>query len=51
MIKDFSWWIQNERDIYKWMERNLPHGRMHDEGMILSIPTEEQVTAFLLTWG
>ena len=51
MIKDFSWWIQNEREIYDWMEKNLPHGRMHHEGMVLSIPTEEQVTAFLLRWG
>lgn len=51
MIKDFSWWIQNERDIYEWMERNLPHGRMHHEGMIVSVPTEEDVTAFLLQWG
>jgi hypothetical protein len=51
MIKDFSWWIQNEKEIYAWMEKNFPNGRMHHEGMILSIPKEEQVTAFLLRWG
>ena len=51
IILDFAWWIQNERDIYKWMEQNLPKGRMHHEGMVLSIPTKELVTAFLLSWG
>jgi hypothetical protein len=51
LIKDFSWWIQNERDIYEWMERNLPHGRMHHEGRVISVPNQEQVTAFLLKWG
>ena len=51
MIKDFAWWIQNEREIYTWMEANLPNGRMHHEGMIISLPVEEQVTAFLLKWG
>lgn len=51
IIKDFSWWIQNERDIYTWMETNLPKGRMHHEGMVISMPTREQITVFLLTWG
>ncbi len=51
IIKDFSWWIQNERDIYSWMEINLPKGRMHHEGMVISMPTREQITVFLLTWG
>jgi len=51
VIADFAWWIQNERDIYTWMERNLPNGRMHHEGMTVSLPSQEQVTAFLLKWG
>jgi hypothetical protein len=51
IIKDFAWWIQNEVEIYQWMELNLPKGRMHHEGMVISIPYEKMVTAFLLTWG
>lgn len=51
VIADFAWWIQNERGIYVWMEKNLPKGRMHHEGMVLNMPKEEQVTAFLLKWG
>lgn len=51
VIADFAWWIQNEKDIYAWMEEHLPKGRMHHEGMVISIPDSEIVTAFLLQWG
>ena len=51
VIADFSWWIQNEKGIYAWMERHLPKGRMHHEGMVMNFPTGELVTQFLLQWG
>ena len=51
VIADFAWWIQNEKGIYDWMEQHLPKGRMHHEGMVLSIPSGELVTQFLLQWG
>lgn len=51
IIYDFAWWIQNERDIYKWMETHLPKGRMHHEGMVISMPSADLVTRFLLEWG
>ena len=51
VIADFSWWIQNEKGIYRWMEAHLPKGRMHHEGMVMNMPSAELVTAFLLKWG
>lgn len=51
VIADFSWWIQNEREIYAWMEQHLPKGRMHHEGMVMNFPNGELVTQFLLQWG
>lgn len=51
VIADFAWWIQNEKEIYLWMEQHLPKGRMHHEGMVFNVPSAELVTAFLLQWG
>lgn len=51
VIADITFWLKNEPAIYKWMEDNLPRGRLHQEGMTVVVETEEQVTAFLLRWG
>ena len=51
VIADITFWLKNEKNIYEWMELNLPRGRLHQEGMTLALETEEQVTAFLLKWG
>lgn len=51
LIKDISFWIEHENEIYVWMECNLPRGRLHQEGMVIAVPDESMVTAFLLRWG
>lgn len=50
MIVDYKFWTENERDIYAWMEENLPRGRLHQTGMVVELaPTD--ATAFLLRWA
>jgi hypothetical protein len=51
MIADYSWWNLNEPEIYSWMEANLPRGRLHQEGMVISLPTAQLATLFLLRWS
>ena len=51
VIADISYWMKNEREIYDWMDINLPRGRLHQEGMTVALESEEQVTAFILRWG
>lgn len=51
VIADITYWLNNEPEIYAWMDVNLPRGRMHQEGMTISMPTEKLITAFLLQWG
>ena len=51
MIEDFSWWVDNERDILNWMVDNLPQGIEHQQGMFVYLPTEQDRIMFLLKWG
>lgn len=51
VIADMGFWIENEKNIYEWMDENLPRGRMHQTGMVLSLDSEQDVTAFILKWG
>jgi hypothetical protein len=32
-IEDYSWWIQNEKDVVMWMDNNLSRGRDHQQGI------------------
>ena len=51
VIADIGYWIENESAIYTWMESNLPRGRLHHEGMTLSLDSETDRTAFILRWS
>lgn len=51
VIADMGHWIQEEQEIYAWMEENLPRGRLHQVGMTVELETEEQVTAFIMRWA
>ena len=51
VIADISYWLNNEPEIYAWMDDNLPRGRLHQQGMTVELETEEQVTAFCLRWA
>lgn len=51
VIADISYWLNNEPEIYAWMDNNLPRGRLHQQGMTVELETEEQVTAFCLRWA
>ena len=51
IIADINWWIENEPEVYDWMEKNLPRGRMHHTGMTLSLDNEKDLMFFLLRWA
>lgn len=51
VIADMGYWIRKEREIYAWMEENLPRGRLHQVGMLIQLETEQQVTAFIMRWS
>ena len=50
-IEDYAWWIQNEKDIVMWMDDNLPRGRDHQQGMVISFDNEQQRLMFMLRWA
>lgn len=51
VISDIEFWLANEKEIYTWMEENLPRGRQHHTGMVLSLDTEKDAFAFVLRWA
>jgi len=50
MIADYMWWTANETDILNWMDTNLPRGRDHQTGMIVSFDSDKDLLMFLLRW-
>jgi hypothetical protein len=51
VIADITYWINNESEIYAWMDENLPSGRLHQEGMTIVLERDEDVTAFIMRWA
>lgn len=51
LIADYMWWTANESAILDWMDTNLPRGRDHQTGMIVSFDSDQDLTIFLLKWG
>lgn len=51
VIADVYFWMENEADIHTWMDENLPRGRVHHEGMMISLDSEIDRTAFCLRWA
>ena len=51
MITDINFWFDNETQIYAWMDENLPRGRLHQEGMVVVLEQEKDVTAFIMRWA
>ena len=50
MIADYRWWVNNESAILKWLDANLPRGRDHQTGMIVSFDSEQDLLMFTLRW-
>jgi hypothetical protein len=50
-IEDYAWWIQNDKDIVMWMDDNLPRGRDHQQGMVITFDNEQQRLMFMLRWA
>ena len=50
MIADYRWWVNNESAILEWMDSNLPRGRDHQTGMIVSFDSEQDLLMFTLRW-
>lgn len=51
VIADIDNWLANEKEIYEWMDENLPRGRLHHTGMVLSLDSERDAFAFILRWA
>ena len=51
LIQDYMWWTDNEREILNWMAANLPRGIEHQQGMIVTLDSEEDRMMFLLRWA
>ncbi len=51
VIADIQFWIDNEDEIHQWMEDNLPRGKAHHAGMMISLDSEIDRTAFCLRWA
>lgn len=51
VIADIYYWMENEADIHSWMEDNLPRGKAHHAGMMISLDSEIDRTAFCLRWA
>ena len=51
VIADVYYWMENETDIHQWMEDNLPRGKAHHAGMMISLDSEIDRTAFCLRWS
>lgn len=51
IIADYRWWTANDTAILDWMDANLPRGRDHQTGMIVSFDSDQDLTIFLLKWG
>ena len=51
MIANIAYWLDNEPAIYAWMDENLPRGRLHQEGMVVVLEQEKDVTAFIMRWA
>ena len=50
-IEDYAWWVQNDKDVVMWMDDNLPRGRDHQQGMVISFDNEQQRLMFMLRWA
>lgn len=50
VIADYMWWTENETAILEWMTNNLPRGRDHQQGMIITMDSEQDLMMFLLRW-
>lgn len=51
VIADIKWWIANEKEVYVWMDSNLPRKRLHHTGMVLELDNEQDAFAFILRWA
>ena len=51
VIADIYYWMENEIEIHQWMDDNLPRGKAHHAGMMISLDSEIDRTAFCLRWA
>ena len=51
LIEDWSWWEDNEREIYNWMAEHMPIGIEHHQGAVLTFDTEKELMIFLVRWS
>jgi hypothetical protein len=51
MIADYVWWTNNETAILEWMDTNLPRGRNHQTGMVVSFDNDQDLMMFMLRWA
>jgi hypothetical protein len=50
LIEDYAWWVENDQEITMWMDDNLPRGKNHQTGMVITFDNEQQRLVFMLRW-
>lgn len=51
MIKDYNFWVDHQAQLESWMDTNLSRGRKHQQGMTLTIESEQEAMLFMLRWA
>ena len=51
IISDFNNWVDKEKEINEWMEKNLARGVDCRQGMIITFDTTLEMMSFLLKWA
>lgn len=51
MISNIQNWIDHEQEILPWMDNNLPRGRDHHQGMVITLEEEKDAMLFMLRWA
>ena len=50
VITDSKFWVENESEIYTWMDQFLPGGRARHEGSVITFNDPKDITSFMLRW-
>ena len=45
-----DYWLENEKEIYNWLDKCVEGGRNSHNGMTVTFKSEEDLTLFLLRW-
>jgi hypothetical protein len=50
-IDDYKYWLDNEPEIYKWMDETITGGKDQVIGMTVNFVADSELLAFCLRWA